>query len=172
MKKSWSPDSHPGLVSMALYVFSWFNKSYLSSRCFRTNLMWKWLVFLVHILLRCPQGSDLGPLLFGMYTTPLSTLIFSSLNHITSTYVDDTDQLFLSFHPTDFDCSIDHLHKVARFLFQRKCRPTINRRVQKRLDNWTISSFWNCVCEGGSWNGKSGAEAVFVYATKSQRATS
>jgi len=45
----------------------------------------------------CPQGSDLGPLLFGMYTTPLSTLIFSSLNHITSTYVDDTDQLFLSF---------------------------------------------------------------------------
>jgi len=35
----------------------------------------------------------------------------------------------------------------------------------------TISSFWNCVCEGGSWNGKSGAEAVFVYATKSQHAT-
>ena len=27
----------------------------------------------------------------------------------------------------------------------------------------TISSFWNCVCEGGSCNGKSGEEAVFVY---------
>jgi len=41
---------------------------------------------------------------------------------------------------------------------------------KKRLDR-TISQFWNCVREGGSWNGKSGAEAVFVYATKSQRAS-
>jgi len=34
-----------------------------------------------------------------------------------------------------------------------------------------LSSFWNCVCEGGSCNGKSVAKAAFVYATKSQRAT-
>ena len=43
-----------------------------------------------------------------MYTTPLSTLISScSLNH--HLYTDDT-QHFLSFLPTHFDSSIDHLH--------------------------------------------------------------
>ena len=72
--------------------------------------MWNRLVLLVHILLRCPQGSVLGPLFFVMYTTPISTLIFScSLNH--HLYADDT-QLFLSFLPTDLDSSIDHLHNA------------------------------------------------------------
>jgi len=57
-----------------------------------------------------------------------------------------------------------------------KRKHTINRRVKNRLEQLqnryrTISPFCSCVCEGGSWNGKSGAEAVFVYATKSQRAT-
>ena len=36
---------------------------------------------------------------------------------------------------------------------------------------WNNFSTLERVSEGGSWNGKSGAETVFVYATKSQRAT-
>jgi len=45
-----------------------------------------------------------------MYTTPLSTLISScSLKH--HLLADDT-QLFLSFFPTHFDSTIDHLHNA------------------------------------------------------------
>ena len=88
-------------------VLSWF-KSYLSSCCFRVKCdtdLSSWYTSSCAIL----QGSVLGPRLFVMYTTPLSILISSCfLNH--HIYADDT-QLFLSFLPTHFDSSKDHLHR-------------------------------------------------------------
>ena len=54
----------------------------------------------------------LGPLLFIMYTTPLSSFISSlSLNH--HLYADDT-QLFFSFHPPYVHSSLTHLHGALK----------------------------------------------------------
>jgi len=70
---------------------SWFGvlrfKSYLTSRSFRVKCDKD---FSSKHISSCgvPQGSVLGPLLFLMYTTPLSTLISSlSLNHHLYTYI-------------------------------------------------------------------------------------
>ena len=92
----------------------------MSSRCFRVK--WETDLSSWHTS-SCgvPQGSVFGPLLFVMYTTPLSILISScSLNH--HLYADDT-QLFLSFLPTHFYSNIDHLHNA---LDQISSRVTAN----------------------------------------------
>jgi len=93
-------------------VLHWF-ESYLTSRSFRVKCDKD---FSSEHISYCgvPQGSVLGPLLFVMYTNPLSTLISSlSLNH--HLYADDT-QLFFSFHPRNFDSSISHLQTVLQLI--------------------------------------------------------
>jgi exonuclease III len=94
-----------GISSTAL---SWI-KSYLLNRSFSVNIEnSKSSVF--QLLYGVPQGSVLGPLLFILYTTPLSTVISnSSANH--HLFADDT-QLFLSFSAADFAYNITHLENT------------------------------------------------------------
>jgi len=90
----------------------WF-KSYLTSRSFLVKCDKD---FSSEHISSCgvPQGSVLGPLLFVMYTTPLSTLMSSlSLNH--HLYADNT-QIFFSFHHRNFDSSVAHLQTALRHI--------------------------------------------------------
>jgi len=91
-------------------VLDWF-KSYLSSHPFHVKC--KSSFSSLHTCFcDIPQGSVLGPLLFIIYTTPLSSLISSlSLNH--HLHADDT-QLFFSFHPPDVHSSITHLQNALQ----------------------------------------------------------
>jgi len=95
-----------GISSTALFL----NKSYfLLNRSFYVNIEnSKSSVF--QLLHWVPQGFILGPLLFILYTTPLSTVISnSSANH--HLHADNT-QLLLSFSALDFSHNVNNLENT------------------------------------------------------------
>ena len=100
--------NHNNSVNLHGSVLEWFKSFYLSDRCFRVKCENS---FSSSHTCSCgvPQGSVLGPLLFVLYATPLSTLISSlSLNH---QFCADDTQLF-SFYPSDLESSITHLQNA------------------------------------------------------------
>ena len=94
-----------GITSTAL---SWI-KSYLLHRSFYVNIDGSKSTT-YQLLYGVPQGSVLGPLLFILYTTPLSTVISHSSAHH-QLYADDT-QLYISFSAADFAQNITHLEQT------------------------------------------------------------
>ena len=107
--------SLPGLKS--LLPLTWF-KSYPQNRSFYVTTDNCNSSSFQH-LFGVPQGYVLSPLLFILYTTPLSTFIAqSSAQH--QLFADAT-QLFLSFSGPDFSFNITHLQLALKFLLG--CHP-------------------------------------------------
>ena len=95
-----------GVTSNAL---SWI-KSYLLNRSFSVNIESS-KSSSYQLLYGVPQGCVFGPLLFILYTTPLSKVISdSSLSQ--KLYADDT-QLNMSFSAADFSHNIAHLEQTV-----------------------------------------------------------
>ena len=92
--------------SISELALGWF-KSYLSGR---THLLkaGNTLSHPAALQYGVPQGSVLGPVLFSLYTNPISSIIHShsSINH--HFYADDT-QLYITLTPTNFSHSIQKL---------------------------------------------------------------
>ena len=108
-----------GITELAL---GWL-KSYLSGRTHSVKVG-----TLSHpAALQCgvPQGSVLGPILFSLYTNPISSIIHShsSINH--HFYANDT-QLYITLSPTNFFCSIQKLknclNDIQNFMFTNKLK--------------------------------------------------
>jgi len=97
------------LVKTALIITLKTCSNHTLSAYLRMHRLMK--IAIKRILLRCTPRLCSWPFTFRHVGSLLSCTLISScsLNHYL--YADDT-QLFLSFHPTDRDSSIDHLHNA------------------------------------------------------------
>ena len=72
-----------------------------------------------------PQGSVLGPILFSLYTNPISSIIHSHSSIKYHFYADDT-LLYITLSPTNFSHSIQKLknclNNIQNFMFANKLK--------------------------------------------------
>ena len=116
-------DRLSGYFGLKDTVLKWFT-SYLSSR--KQMVMVNNVVSTEKVLqYGVPQGSVLGPVLFSMYTTPLSDIIkiFPRIHHLL--YADDT-QIYIDISPGNFNASLkqlqDCLLAVQQWMDQNKLK--------------------------------------------------
>ena len=109
-----------GINGLAL---SWF-KSYLSDRT-QSVKVGSVLSHPMDLKFGVPQGSVLGPLLFSMYTNPLSSIIRSHRGIKHHFYADDT-QLYITLSPSNFSQSMtaltDCLNDIQNFMAANKLK--------------------------------------------------
>ena len=107
-----------GINGLAL---SWF-RSYLSDRT-QSVKVGSVLSHPMDLKFGVPQGSVLGPLLFSMYTNPLSSIIRSDKGIKHHFYADDT-QLYITLSPSNFSQSMtaltDCLNDIQNFMAANK----------------------------------------------------
>ena len=109
-----------GINGLAL---SWF-ESYLSDRT-QSVKVGSVLSHPMDLKFGVPQGSVLGPLLFSMYTNPLSSIIQSHRGIKHHFYADDT-QLYITLSPSNFSQSMtaltDFLNDIQNFMAVNKLK--------------------------------------------------
>ena len=116
-------DSLSSWFGVSRVVFDWF-KSYLPDhvQCIRIGSI---LSDAKKLLYGVPQGSDLGPILFSLYTTPLSKVI---QNHpgISFQFYTDNTQLYVHLTPKNVASALDKLshclEDIKRWLSTNKLK--------------------------------------------------
>ena len=109
-----------GISELAL---GWF-KSYLSGRTHSVKIG-STLSHPAVLHYGVPQGSVLGPILFSLYTNPISSIIHSHSSINYHFYADDT-QLYITLSPENFSHSIQKLknclNDIQNFMFVNKLK--------------------------------------------------
>ena len=109
-------------------ALGWF-KSYLSRRTHPVKVG-NTLTHPAALLYGVPQGSLLGPILFSLYTNPISSIIHSHISINYPFYADET-QLYITLSPANFSHSIQKLknclNDIQNFMFTNKLKLNPNK---------------------------------------------
>ena len=112
-----------GYYGISKLALGWF-KSYLSERTHSVKVG-STLSYPVAHQYGVPQGSVLGPILFSLYTNPISSIIHSHSSINYHFYADDT-QLYIALSPTNFSHFIQKvkncLNNIQNFMFTNKLK--------------------------------------------------
>ena len=112
-----------GYYGISELALGWF-KSYLSGRTHSVKVG-STLSHPVALQYGVPQASILGPILFLLYTNPISSIIHSQSSINYHFYADDT-QLYIALYPANFSHSIQKLknclNDIQKFIFTNKLK--------------------------------------------------